>query len=1047
MNRMLAGGLMPAFRPSRTHARTRLAIAIGLAMAGTGPAWSAAATAEDTLEEVTVTGSRIQHAVGMSTPTPVAALSSTELTAMAPASIVEALTQLPQFYGSATDANFNTGTNGFFGTPGGGSLNLRGVGTKRTLTLLNGRRVVPASIFGGPDINMFPEALLARVETVTGGASAAYGTDAVSGVVNYILDTNFTGFEGRAQYGMTERSDGNNSEFALTFGDDIGERFHLLVSASHSKQDSIETIEDREWYQGWALMTNPATGAGTTTPRYLRLPDVLSTAATFDGVIQAWQSATGNTQLTNTGNALGAAVAGPGRMVFDASGNASAFVYGTPQSTATGLAHYGGNGGSGTDYNTDRYNLLPESERNSAFLYLNFDLTENTDLFVQGMYSDQTLTAVNVGGAFTSQGSPTFSVFRDNAYLPAALRTTMTNSNIGSFTFGRMGHSLDLAGAGAYVEQTTEVLSATAGFQTRMDSEGFMKDWTLDGYYQYGKSDVDAAQQGGIRLDRIYLAVDAVVDPATGRTVCNVTLRSGRYPDCVPLNLFGRGQASQAAVDWVTGFDPGVPVTTTPYLPGFPPETYSYVGDEYKHRLIDLTQHVFEVSANGPLFDGWAGVISGAVGAHYRKESVDQRLQASQGNPAGDPSVRPVAATNGVQGIRGVAAGSSANSTEFQFSRVPFVRGSYDIKEVFGETLVPLYSGDSWLRSSNFSGALRWADYAGSGSIWSYKVGLDAAMAGGVRLRGTYSRDVRAAGMNERFDRTGGAGNVTDYGLAGTPTYGVTTTSQGNPTVKPESADTFTAGVVYQPGWLTGFDMSVDWFSVSLQDAIERYTAGDIVDRCYRGGQTDLCAYIQPRDPVTGRILFVTLEYLNLNEAKVSGVDIEMGYSHATSMLSDNERVGARLFGSWLGENSQTTYNGVKTDLAGVAGVQLPRWKVTGNLNYTAGPFSAFVQGRFIGAGRLGSLYNFTNPTTGIYSYDVESNRVGSVTYVDARFGYTFDMGEGTVELFGNVSNLLDRDPPVIPSPIGGLTSSATQYTTAYDYLGRRYTLGVNVKF
>ena len=174
-------------------------LAVGLALAGARLAAAAEAEGES-LAEVTVTGTRIQLSAGMTTPTPVAELKASDLEAMQPSSVTAALTQLPQFAGqSATSENFGSlGSGGFFNSPGGGSLNLRGLGTKRTLTLLDGRRMVPATAYGGPDINLFPEEVLKSVEVVTGGASATYGTDAVSGVVNYILDTEMNGFRASA---------------------------------------------------------------------------------------------------------------------------------------------------------------------------------------------------------------------------------------------------------------------------------------------------------------------------------------------------------------------------------------------------------------------------------------------------------------------------------------------------------------------------------------------------------------------------------------------------------------------------------------------------------------------------------------------------------------------------------------------------------------------------------------------------------------------------------------------------------------------------------
>src|SRR5262245_2504760 len=199
-----AASARPHFESRSTRSAVAAAVALALSSAVLAQTQSGD---EGAPNEVLVTGTRIRQTSGMDTPTPVAALSVDEISSMAPGSITDALTQLPQFYASSTAAGFNTPNNGFFNSPGGGSLNLRGVGQKRTLTLLDGRRVVSSTIYWGPDINSFPKAMLKSVETVTGGASAAYGTDAVSGVVNYVLNTDFEGFDGHAQSGQTSRGD------------------------------------------------------------------------------------------------------------------------------------------------------------------------------------------------------------------------------------------------------------------------------------------------------------------------------------------------------------------------------------------------------------------------------------------------------------------------------------------------------------------------------------------------------------------------------------------------------------------------------------------------------------------------------------------------------------------------------------------------------------------------------------------------------------------------------------------------------------------------
>jgi iron complex outermembrane recepter protein len=886
--------------------------------------------------------------------------------------------------------------------------------------------------------------MLKSVETVTGGASAAYGTDAVAGVVNYILDTGFEGFQARAQTGQTDRGDGDNSEFSVSFGSRLGERTHVLLSAEHSQQDSVETFEGRDWYQGWGML-QVGTGASASDPRLVPARDLVSTAASYDGVVLNWNNAAG--QPVN--------VPGFGLSIFNSDGTLTPFMSGS-QVSAGNRAQTRAGGGSGTDNNADRPNLLAGSKRTNAFAYVDHDVSDNLNFYAQGMFSQQDLVAPNLGGVFCPasvgcQGNQGITIFANNAFLPAELRTQMANNGIASFTLGRIGNSADLAGE-SYVRQETRTRSATIGFKATVASDGFFSDWNIDGYYQKGKTDVDAAQEGGIRVDRIWLALDAVVDPATGNIVCNASLvPNSAYRDCKPLNLFGRGRASREAIDWVTDFDPGVAVTTTPYLPGYPPETYSYVGDEFKHRLIVIEQDVAELSASGKVADGWAGPIAAAVGAHYREESLDQKVQASQGNPSADPlNFNVVPANNPALNIRGVPPGARNNSVEFQFSKVPFARGEYAIKEAFGEALVPLFRGASWMKQLNFNGAARWASYGGSGTIWTYKGGLDATFTDSFRLRGTYSRDVRAANLGERFDRTGGAISIRDPRKPATaPNVPVTLIQGGNPEVEPEEADTYTAGFVYRPQWLPGFDLSVDWLSVNLTGSIEQFTAQDIANACYIQNDSDQCANIAL--DAAGEFSIVNQTYQNVSKAKISGIDAEVGYSRPVEIFGGGERLGVRFFASYLTENSTTSSNGVKTDRAGQVGNQvgaqttlyaLPELKMTASLSYSRGPLRGFVQLRYIGDG----VYDPLNGI-GTNNWVVADNSIGSISYVDARLSWDMSVGDSSIELYGNISNLFDRDPPIIPSYAAG-TAAPTQYNGAlYDVLGRRFAVGVNMRF
>jgi iron complex outermembrane recepter protein len=995
--------------------------------AGVGPTPASAATAAaqpESLDVVQVTGTRIQH-IGMTTPTPVTSVSLGELTSMQPTTLINALTELPQFYGSATTSNFNTGANGFFASPGGGSLNLRGMGTKRTLTLLDGRRMVDSSLYGGPDINLFPQAVVERVDTVTGGASAQYGTDAVAGVVNFILDTKFNGVKATAQHGQTTRGDNRNDELSLTVGHALGSRVHIILSGEHYAEDPVYTWAGRDWYQSWGLLQSSAAGAGSSqsNPRFYPAENVRSTNASYDGVITAWQALPGYTVPASFG-----------KMIFNSDGTVSPFVPGTNVSTPTQAQ----SGGSGTDNNSDRPTIEPQSSRNSFFTYLDGDVTDDLNLYFQGIYANEMVKSTNVGGAFSSTSGQPMTIYANNAFLPASLAQAMAANNIASFTFGRIGNGLDIAND-AYVEDDTKVRAGTLGFKSKI-RDGWFRDWTIDGDYQFGETNLDARQIGGIRIDRIYMAVDAVRNPATGAIQCNVTVVSGQYPDCVPLDLFGRGNASAAAIDWVTGYDPGIPVTTTPYYASGPQGTFSYLSDPDKVRRVDIQQNDAELVASGDVYKGWgAGPVSVALGGTYRREALDQVVLDSQGNPSTSPNVLPVPANNAVLGIRGTPPGAANNSVDIQFSKVPFVKGGFNVKEAFAEAEVPLVANHILLHQLNFNGAVRWADYSGSGSIMAYKMGLDDQVIRDVRLRTTYSRDVRAANLDERFDRTGGAASVIDYGRQGNPTENITIVQGGNPAVKPEVANTVTAGIVLSPHWLRGMDLSVDWFDVSLRDAIQAYTAQQIVSACYQQNNADQCANIT-RNP-DGTIFIVNQTYQNVAKAAVRGIDIEGGYAHGVRLIGGGaESISARVFASYLASNEQISSTGVRTEFAGDVGTAgLPTWKVTAYLQYVNGPLTTFLEGRFLDGGKLNAMYNLSG-------WDVTNNHVPSVTYFDARLSYDIDIGSTTLQVYGVINNLFDKAPPLAPAYVALYSAPVQTNQTLYDVLGRRFTFGLKLQ-
>ncbi len=1010
----------------KSHLPVAIALAIGAANAVHAQTETAA------VEEVVVTGSRLRP-TGMDTPNPVTIVTPEEISLMSPTTMIEGLAQLPQFFMSNTTAN----TGNFFTSPGAGTLNLRGLQGKRTLTLLDGRRVVSSTIFGGPDINLFPEHLLRTVETVTGGATAAYGTDAVAGVVNFILDTDFEGIKLSAQTGQTERGHNQNHEVSFAGGWALSEKTHLLVSIEDAEQDPIwHSRADYDWYQGWALIENPdVENRGTTpdNPWFLPYSHVVSRNASLDGILF-----------------LPPEAGGP--QIFDPNGHFSPFVVGHASNADS---HSIAQGGSGTDNGEWGSQIHPASGRENAFVYLSHDVTDNLTLYGQGIYGKAYWINTNLGGLFprTAFGSRAFTIYSGNPFLPPEIQQIMDEHELDSVAFGRIGAPEDLA-LDAYTEQVTEMRSLTAGFQYDISSDGFFDGWHVQGWYQKGTTDVDAIQRGGIRLDRIYLAVDAVLDDE-GNIVCNVTLYTDDYDDCVPLNLFGRGRADPRAIDWVTGFEPGVPMHAEGFYSADESIPYSYTSVGNKMRRIELEQDAYEVTATGKVHDGWgAGPIEMAFGYAWREESFLQYvLVGPGGNVNADPRGRPVEANNPARGIRGVPGGNAAsgNSVEIQFSNVPFGKGSFEVKEAFTEFNVPLVSGKRLVDQLDLNLAARWADYEGSGDVQSWKGALSWAVNDQIRFRGTLSQDVRAATMGERFDRTGGVASITDYleDPAGGShvTYTVTMFSGGSPDVKPEEAETFTAGFVYRPRQLEGFSVSTDWYAIEVRDNINQYSPTGVVSGCYLDGDADLCALIT-RDgdqstvnPAVNRISLIGVPYINQDSVFAQGVDFEIAYRTDVPWLGGSF-VGVRLLGSYLRENSSTNSEGVKTETTGVFG--LPKWNYLLSGNLIRGPLGLSLQANYTGSTIQNQNWNWHGAST---RWDVLDNEIEAQVIVDARVSYRFDIRGGSLNLYATVNNLFDEDPIPFLTTFDGFFTNATGNGVVGDLRGRRYAVGLALEF
>ncbi len=460
------------------------------------------------LTEVTVTGTRI---VGKAVagPTPVTSVESSDLQAMAPTTLMAAINQMPQFVNNQTP---ETAGNVTSANVGASYLNLRGLGANRTLVLLDGRRIVSSTRRGPVDVSLLPESLIRSVEVTTGGGSAAYGSDAVSGVVNFLLDTGFTGLKAGVQGGVTERGDNENPKTSLAGGLALGERARLFGSMEYHSAKAIPSITSRDWFEGWALVSNPYAGAGN--PVRVLARDVHSRQFTYGGLI-------------TSGPLAGTTFLGNGQ-----TGTLRAGTLITPNMQA------GGDGEDTAQIGT----MVPDLDRVSGFARLGYVLNEDHQVFLQALVGEST-TKFKSPPAGMQLGNWAATIYRDNAYLPASVAARMDAAGITSFRYGRAG-DLDY-GADKRIRNRNLLTSITTGASGR-----WARDWRYEAYYQYGHTNSRTTMFGALRQDRIYEAMDAVIDPLTGAIVCHSSLT---FPGngCVPMNTFGVGSPSPEAIAYV----------------------------------------------------------------------------------------------------------------------------------------------------------------------------------------------------------------------------------------------------------------------------------------------------------------------------------------------------------------------------------------------------------------------------------------------------------------------------------------------------------------
>ncbi|MBU3079308.1 TonB-dependent receptor plug domain-containing protein [Sphingomonas quercus] len=979
---------------------------------------SASASSAQAGDDIVVTGSRIV-ANGYQAPTPVTVVSTTELLKQAPESLAAGLARLPQFVNTA-GANV---TSSQAGTPSAGNyLNLRRLGAIETLLLLDGQRLPPTSFDGTTDANIIPQALVQRVDVVTGGASAAYGSDAVAGVVNFVLDTKFDGVKVNGQTGVSSRGDNAQQKFAIAVGKSfLDDRLHLEASFDYFHQPGIVDNGQRPYggnYDGgWVNVgKNPlrvdsngkpcAAGVcpeNAYTPVYnVRLANgTYGTLINFGRTAAQSELRSGQTPFSLAGYTFEPTlVGGP----VSANG-----VHRADLGTPTGTPNFNvGGADTAVTFGTTLTSMVRTKQ---AFARADYDFGGGISGFLQGSYSDSDNSYVTVGAGTQFQS---FQIFADNAFLPQYVRDQMAAQNVASFVASRVEAD----------QEPKRVLTNNKAFTILGGFKGSLFDnfkWNVN--FSHGESKLKTEHRGNFDQTKWFAALDAVDEgrfrtgTANGNIVCRMNLTNpGLLPGCLPWNPFGNGSPSQASYD------------------------YFQTSSRYS-----VTQKSNDIAASltGSLFDLPAGPVSFAAGAEYRTQKLVQTSNAnpSQPIPLYDPGVSesgkndPTKLNGQADGLR-TAAGVFNNL--WNSTNVGASFGKQNIKEAYGELAVPILADVPFFHRLDLNGAARYVDYSVSGSIWAWKVGGSWSPIEELRFRGTLSRDIRAPTLYELFKGVSSQrGTFTDLHTGANTN--LITLSTGNINLKPEKARTITLGGIWQPRWIPGFSVSLDYYNIRIKDQITTLSNNTINQLCEdSNGTSATCNFIIRPLPFENRTpdnfpLSISTTPFNQAYAIQKGLDYEVNYR----LPVGNGELDLRFLGNHVFKYVQASDpNALYPNYLAGAAAGVPKDSITVSADYSIGRFNIGANVRYVGA-----LYYTKQPNV-----FVDNNRISPVAYLNANISYDIVGGAKPITMYFNGSNLLDKFV-FAPQNNAQPTEFYPSFQSQYDVVGRYFVVGVRARF
>ncbi|URD61887.1 TonB-dependent receptor [Sphingomonas sp. KRR8] len=1053
---------------------------------------AAASTTQDaaapvTQSDIVVTGSRIRTP-NLESAAPVTTLSGEQLLQTGKVQIGDQLNQLPQLRSTFSTANSTR----FLGTRGLNLVDLRGLGTQRTLVLVNGRRHVAADVLNNGvsvDINTIPADLIERVDVVTGGASAVYGSDAVAGVVNFILKKNYSGVQLRAQSGLNKYKTAGNQFVSLLAGQNFaGGRGNVVLAAEYSHNDDFYASDVGKLKQsdGFVVIeTDPAGSPNGAAGGFDRayFTDLRSATISLGGMVAIREGAS---TAPCGKDYLGNAYTCP--YIFQPDGTLIPQT-GQRVGLAPNAGFSGGNGYSGREGKLIA--LSPDVKRYSINLLAHYEISPALEPFIEAKYvrvdakgsqsgpffsQGQTLgDAICVTGFndrsydVGSTGSCTVGrvnregIRLDNPYLSASAQSTLRTQLLAALNAGinpntGTAYSSSAAQQAARTQAIAEVNNNTFRFSLRRNyldlgirDENFRREtyrvvagirgsfWDNFSYElsaNYGEHKERNQIQGNIDRQRFLLANDTAVN-SSGQIVC----RSQIDP-----NYRGTDRAGDPAR---LAADIAACVPLNPFGTG-------NISDAAKNYLLlntlatgKITQ--FDVLGyiagdTGSFFRLPGGPIGFSVGGEYRKETLRYNL---------DPVTQ---------------AGYAF------YNAIPsFTSPSFGVKEAFAELNVPLLKNTPLFHELTVKGSGRYSDYKGAaGNVKTYGVEGIWSPIRDITFRGAYNRSVRAPNLSELYSAqgqnfapgfadpcsqralaTGSATRVANCTAAGRPagydyvySSSLEIVSGGNPNLTVEKSDSFTVGGYLQPRFLPGFSVSTDYYDITVNQVISSIgSAQQIANLCYDSATLNnpFCGLFQragasggPRGEEPFRILEGSLLQSTANFAKLKtrGFDSQINYTHSFGI---GRFTGQVIWTHVLKNESYTnpadpTFVDVFLNELGT-----PKDTVFASLGLKSGKWLLNYSGRWIGGMYLNTYedYNSVNgqpPQNADYAPIV---KYPSVMYHNIRVGYDITP---KFNMYVGVDNLTNRFPPYGLTGVGGGSG-------IYDNRGRYFYTGVVAKF